>query len=102
MKISEIGEFKLIERLQRMMPPARAGLRLSIGDDTAAWQPGTGAYVLATIDSQVEGRHFLRNKATPYQIGRKALAVNLSDVAAMGGTPACALVSLGLPNDLDV
>lgn len=102
MKISEIGEFKLIERLQRRMPPPRPGLRLSIGDDTAAWQPTAGMVVLATCDSQVEGRHFLRSKAAPYQIGRKSLAVNLSDVAAMGGTPTCALVSLGVPNDLEV
>jgi thiamine-monophosphate kinase len=102
MKISELGEFKLIERLRRLMPPPRPGLRVAIGDDTAAWQPSAGSLVLATCDSQVEGRHFLRAKATPYQIGRKALAVNLSDIAAMGGTPTCALISLGLPNDLEV
>ena len=102
MKISEIGEFKLIDRLRQQMPAARPDLRVGIGDDTAVWQPTAGAAVLATVDSQVEGRHFLRGKASPYQIGRKSLAVNLSDIAAMGGTPACVLVSLGLPNDLDV
>src|SRR5437763_378343 len=102
MHLSEIGEFKLIERVQRSLPAARDGVVVGVGDDTAVLAQHGGQYLLATCDAQVEGRHFLRDKATPYQIGWKALAVNLSDIAAMGGNPTYALVSLGLPNDLAV
>lgn len=102
MKISALGEFDLIERLRRQLPDAHEGVVVGIGDDTAVLSPTKGAYLLATCDVQVEGRHFLCDKATPEQVGRKAMAVNLSDIAAMGGTPQFALISLGLPKDLDL
>lgn len=102
MKISELGEFGLIERLRKKLLTSRDGVIMGVGDDTAILKQSGDRYLLATCDAQVEGRHFLRNKATPYQIGRKALAVNLSDIAAMGGAPTYALISLGLPNDLEV
>ena len=102
MKISELGEFKLIDRLVKRLPPPPAGVVVGIGDDTAVLRQAGDKYLLATCDVQVEGRHFVRGRATPFQIGRKAMAVNLSDIAAMGGAPTYALVSLGLPGDLDV
>ncbi len=57
---------------------------------------------LATCDVQVEGAHFLREAIPPRSLGRKALAINLSDIASAGGVPRYALVSLGLPGDLEV
>ncbi len=102
MHVSDLGEFKLIERLRRSMPAARDGVIVGIGDDAAVLKTVAGRVLLATCDVQVEGRHFMLDRATPYQIGWKSLAVNLSDIAAMGGTPTYALVSLGLPKDLDV
>src|SRR5438067_1003092 len=101
MNISELGEFKLIDRLVQRLPPPPPSVVVGIGDDTAVLRPTAGKYLLATCDALVEGRHFVRGKASPFQIGRKAMAVNLSDIAAMGGTPIYALVSLGLPNDLE-
>jgi thiamine-monophosphate kinase len=97
MKVSDLGEFALIERLRRQLLKPSNGVVMGIGDDTAILRQSNGCYWLATCDMQVEGQHFLRGKATPYQIGRKAMAVNLSDIAAK-----FALISLGLPKDLDL
>src|SRR3989440_10197438 len=95
MNISALGEFELIARLT-------AGLisRADIGDDCAILDLGSDQLLLATCDSQVEGIHFTLRTSTPEQIGRKALAINLSDIAAMGGVPRYALVSLILPPQL--
>jgi thiamine-monophosphate kinase len=64
--------------------------------------PTPGTLVLATCDSQVEGRHFLRSRIAPEHLGRRLAAVNLSDIAAMGGEPRWALVSLALPPETEV
>ncbi|NLG83207.1 MAG: thiamine-phosphate kinase [Firmicutes bacterium] len=101
MEIEEIGEFGLIERL-RPGCLRGGGVVRGIGDDAAVLTFTPGALVLATCDMLVEGRHFHRRYFTPYQLGRKALAVNLSDIAAMGGRPRHVLVSIGLPADLGV
>lgn len=76
------------------------GVILGIGDDAAILQPPPGK-LLASMDMLVEGIHFQRSYITPWQLGWKALAVNISDIAAMGGTPLYALVSLGLSADID-
>ncbi|MBP7125972.1 thiamine-phosphate kinase [Myxococcota bacterium] len=105
MKVGDIGEFALIDVLKSLLPPGGPGVRVGIGDDVAVLEGagGDGGTVwLATCDVQVEGTHFLRDAVAPRDLGRKVLAVNLSDIAATGGIPRFALVSLGLPKDLDV
>ncbi|MDP8213743.1 MAG: thiamine-phosphate kinase [Candidatus Euphemobacter frigidus] len=101
MKIKERGEFGLIEDLSRLIPEGE-GVIKGIGDD-AAVLPGRkkGWYLLIATDSIVEKIHF-RRSAGARRIGRKALAVNLSDIAAMGGLPLWAVVNLGLPPGLSV
>lgn len=102
MKIEQLGEFRLIDRIQRALPIPGADVLVGIGDDVAVLRANAERVWLATCDVQVEGTHFLREATGPRDLGRKALAINLSDIAATGGTPRFALVSLGLPNDLNV
>jgi thiamine-monophosphate kinase len=92
-----LGEFGLIERMRGLLPAASpAELLVGIGDDAAVWQAGD-RYVIATTDTLVEGVHFLPGRASWRDVGWKALAVNVSDIAAMGGGPEFALVTLCLP-----
>ncbi len=93
------GEFELIARLTRQLT-ARPDVVLGAGDDCAILDLPGPDLLLLTCDSQVEGVHFSLETASPEQIGRKALAINLSDIAAMGGEPRYALVSLILPRQL--
>ncbi len=101
MDISALGEFELIARLTAGLT-LQTDSGLGIGDDCAILNLGNDQCLLATCDSQVEGIHFTLQTSTPEQIGRKALAVNLSDIAAMGGVPRYALVSLILPSHFPV
>ena len=108
MKISELGEFGLIDLVSKMAYQAldkrsRAGqqLILGIGDDAAAWQ-GDASIQLATVDSLIQGVDFSLEITSWEELGWKAMAANLSDIAAMGGLPQYALVSLGLPGDTEV
>jgi thiamine-monophosphate kinase len=96
-RVSDTGERALIERIRRRVPPAPPGLLVGIGDDAAVAAPDRGALQVLTTDALVEGIHFDRRFSTPADIGYKALAVNVSDVAAMGGAPRFALLSLMLP-----
>jgi len=107
MQVSELGEFGLIELLADIVgktknPQDVSWQRLIIGinDDAAAWK-GDDAIQLATTDSLVQDTHFDLNVTTWKELGWKAIAVNLSDIAAMGGTPEYALISLALPGDLE-
>lgn len=102
MKVTELGEFGLIDLLGKMVAaPGDEHLILGIGDDAAAWR-GDTAIQLATVDSLIQNVHFsLENVSWP-ELGWKALAVNLSDIAAMGGVPRYALVALALPPDTEV
>jgi thiamine-monophosphate kinase len=104
MRIDELGEFALIARLTAGLP-TRADVALGAGDDAALLNLSDFAadsLLVATCDAQVERQHFTLGVATPEEIGHKALAVNLSDLAAMGAEPLWALVSLLLPRALDV
>jgi len=95
--VSDIGEFGLIERLAKAVGASRPeSLIVGIGDDAAAWRVND-AIVLATTDTLVEGVHFLADRTPWADLGWKALAVNASDIAAMGGEPQYALVTLALP-----
>ncbi len=102
MLVREIGEFGLINRISAMLPEQSAGVIKGIGDDVAVLDTSGPEYLLATCDIQVEGVHFMRDAITPYQLGRRVAAINLSDIAAMGGDPRWALVSLAIPGDVEV
>ena len=108
MKVSELGQFGLIDVVAKMIEEARdeqadswRNLLNGIGDDCAVWR-GDTANQLAKVDCQVEGIHFNLDIISWEDLGWKSLAVNLSDIAAMGGIPQYALVSLGLPPDTEV
>jgi thiamine-monophosphate kinase len=102
MQLSSVGEFPLIDRLSGVLGPAKDGtLVLGIGDDAAAWRPTPGTVTVATADALVEGVHFDLGTTSWEDLGWKALAENVSDVAAMGCAPRYALVTLALPGDTD-
>ncbi|HEX7416470.1 MAG TPA: thiamine-phosphate kinase [Steroidobacteraceae bacterium] len=91
-----LGEFALIARYFSAVGAARADVRVGVGDDAAVLQCPPDAQLVAAIDTLVEGVHFPAGSA-PQSIGHRALAVNLSDLAAMGARPAWALLALTLP-----
>ncbi|OGN90050.1 MAG: thiamine-phosphate kinase [Chloroflexi bacterium RBG_13_46_9] len=106
MKLSQIGEFGLINRLNRQIISATEKrwrssqeLIIGIGDDAAVWKP-QNPFQIITTDALIEGVHFSLKTSTWNELGWKSVAVNLSDIAAMGGIPMYALVSLGLPKDI--
>ncbi len=90
------GEFQLIAAFTRALPLTGEGVLLGPGDDAALLRPPRGEALVATVDAVVEGVHF-DHRFTPGDIGWKALAVNLSDLAAMGARPLWALVALAVP-----
>ncbi len=102
MRVSELGEFPLIERIARRLPPYLNDVRVGLGDDVAVLEVDAETYQLATCDVQVEGVHFLTPWISPYQLGRRAAAINLSDIAAKGGVPQHCLVSLAVTPDHEV
>ncbi len=96
------GEPALIEALARRFGAGPAEVVLGIGDDCAALDLGGPDYLLWTMDTLVEEVHFDLAYFTLEQLGRRSLAVNLSDLAAMGGSPRYALLSLGWPPGRDI
>lgn len=107
MKISELGEFGLIDLIDRVVGASKRTssawrrLKVGIGDDCAVWG-GSGSAELATTDTLVQNVHFRPGIITWRELGWKSLAVNLSDIASMGGSPTYVLVSLSLPDSIEV
>jgi thiamine-monophosphate kinase len=94
-----MGEFELLRRVRGRLPALGPRVLLGSGDDAAVTVPG-GA-TATSVDALVDGVHFRREHASLAQIGRKALATALSDLAAMGAEPGEAYVAVGVPADLD-
>jgi thiamine-monophosphate kinase len=94
------GEFGLIAAVRRAAGAARGGWRVAIGDDAAVLRVAAGREVVVTVDALVENVHFRFGTTDPRSLGRKALAVNLSDLGAMGAVPTGFLLALGAPRDL--
>lgn len=99
MTLKTLGEFGFIRRVSRGCLVREEGVVRGIGDDAAVFRPDTGNLTLVTTDLLIERVHFLRDAATGFELGHKAMAVNLSDIAAMGGTPREAFVSIAIPDD---
>lgn len=102
MRVQDLGEFGLIDRIAARLPTSGKGVIVGIGDDAAVVSLEGGKYLLTTCDIQVEGVHFLLPHISPQQLGHKAVAINFSDIAAMGGTPRYVTVSLALPKETPV
>jgi thiamine-monophosphate kinase len=98
--VSDLTERQLVERIQRLLPAAPSWLTVGIGDDAAVAEPERNRLEVLTVDALVDGVHFDRRFTPPDAIGHRALAANLSDLAAMGASPRLALFSLALPADL--
>jgi thiamine-monophosphate kinase len=96
--VGELGEFRLIRALASRMP-AGPGAAVGIGDDSAVVTTPSGS-VVAAVDMVLEGRHFLRSWSSGYDVGVKAAARSLADIAAMGAVPTALLTALGLPSSL--
>jgi thiamine-monophosphate kinase len=96
-----MNEISFIDYLKKKVPTAKHVLA-GIGDDAAVLQTRHGDKLLLTTDMLIEDQHFKCSKATGFEIGWKAMAVNISDIAAMGGLPTHAVVSVGLPKTLSV
>ena len=100
MKIRDIGgEFALIGRIKNKNTIFSKDVAVGIGDDAAVLKYDKNNYILFTTDMLVENDHFSLKYSSPEQIGMKAIEQNASDIAAMGGLPKHALVSLALPSD---
>lgn len=112
MLVKDVGEFRLIDLLRDEIDKGQADalrlvsqrgfeLKLPVGDDAAAWLSGRGVQILTT-DTMVDDVHFRKETVHWADLGWKAMAVNLSDVAAMGCVPVYTVVTLGLTDDLPV
>jgi thiamine-monophosphate kinase len=101
-RISDLGESAFIKRIEPGCIVRPEGVVCGIGDDCAVTQGPGDLVQLVTTDLLVEGVHFLRDAITPLQLGAKAMAVNLSDIAAMGGRPRDAYLSLSVPTDTPI
>lgn len=102
MEIKEVGEFGLIERIKTKLSFSHQDIIKGIGDDASVTEIQRGRVLLSTTDALIEDVHFDLRFISPYNLGKKSLAVNISDIAAMGGTPRFFLISLGIPLKISV
>ena len=102
MKIEELGEFGFIDRITEGCLVRPQGIIKAIGDDCAVLKSPDGSAILLTTDMLVENVHFRCDRTTPFLLGRKSLAVNISDIAAMGGNPKEALVAMAIPKQSEI
>ena len=100
--VADLGERAIIDRIGSRAPSSSAFVTVGIGDDAAVLKAPRNLAEVVTTDVLVEGMHFDRSYVAPSAIGHKALAVNLSDLAAMGAEPRAALLSLVLPGSMTV
>ena len=102
MTVGERGEHALLGWLRTHLPAPGADVIVGIGDDAAVLAPTRGSYLVQTTDALVEGVHFDLRWSTPAEVGRRAVAINLSDLAAMGARPSWLQLSLVLPDAFPV
>lgn len=111
MELSQLGEFGLIKNARDIFTPPippfnrggrEGGVVVGIGDDCAAIKPRKGFLLIATTDALIENIHFKLDYIKPYQLGIKSININLSDIAAMGGIPLYALLSIAVPQNFSV
>jgi thiamine-monophosphate kinase len=103
MRLRDLGEFELIDRIQRLAEEVQGkDVVLGIGDDAALLRPRRGEDLVVTSDAMIEGTHFRWDGETPRMLGRRALAANLSDLAAMGSRPIGFTFALAAPPSLEL
>ena len=102
MKISSLGEFGLIASIRKMAARVPSSVVIGMGDDAAALRISPSSVLLATTDMLLENIHFDLSYTDFFSLGWKSAAVNLSDIAAMGGKPRFCLTSLGIPKSISV
>jgi thiamine-monophosphate kinase len=100
--LESVGEFGFIEKIKAALKAKNPSVVLGIGDDAAILKPTAGHEMVFTTDMLVEGRHFDFKHISPWQLGAKSMAVNISDCAAMGAKPTAAVVSLGVPGNFEL
>ncbi|MCG6918122.1 MAG: thiamine-phosphate kinase [Deltaproteobacteria bacterium] len=102
MRLKDIGEIGFIKRIESGCLVRDKKVIRGIGDDCCVFKASGRMAILLTTDMLVEKIHFLLGSISPYELGRKSLAVNLSDIAAMGGTPREAVISIAIPDTVDL
>lgn len=102
MRLNELGEFGLLQRIQAQLSTTMPGVVVGSGDDAAVLSLGEGGYLLVSTDAVVEGQHFRQEWLSYEEIGERAARAALSDLAAMGGQPRGLLASVAVPADLEV
>ena len=102
MELKDIGEFGLIKRLTENITLNKGCVIEGVGDDVAVVKTNSKKYSLLTCDVLIEGTHFTKETITPYQLGKKVVTINVSDIAAKGGIPKQVLISIGLTEDTKV